>query len=59
MIKKFTQVTMIETGDEFEVFFSQIAGEKCTYVVGDDYFKAYGEDADENTNFWGGVKPNY
>lgn len=56
--KKFTQVTMIETGDEFEVFFSQIAGEKCTYVVGDDYFKAYGEDADENTNFWG-VKPNY
>ena len=56
--KKFTLVTMIELGDEFEVFFSQIAGEKCTYVFGDHFFKAYGDDADENTNFWG-VKPNY
>lgn len=56
--KKFTLVTMIEMGEEFDILFSQIAGEKCTYVIGENYFKAYGEDADENTNFWG-EKPNY
>jgi Zn finger protein HypA/HybF involved in hydrogenase expression len=56
--KKFTLVTMIETGDEYEVLFSQIAGEKSTYVVGEHFFKAFGDDADENTNFWG-ESPNY
>lgn len=56
--KKFTRVMMLEAGEEFEVLFSQIAGEKATYVVGEKTFKAYGEDADENTNFWGST-PNY
>ncbi|NCC72039.1 MAG: hypothetical protein EOM06_01470 [Sphingobacteriia bacterium] len=56
--KKFTLVTMIDMGDEFEVLFSQIAGEHCTYVIGEKYFKAFGEDADQNTNFWGAT-PNY
>lgn len=56
--KKFTRIMMLETGDEYEVLFSQIAGEKCTYVIGQHSFKAFGDDADENTNFWGAA-PNY
>ncbi len=56
--KKFTLITMVEAGDEYEVLFSQIAGERCTYVIGEQYFKAFGDDADINTNFWG-ESPNY
>jgi uncharacterized protein YbaR (Trm112 family) len=56
--RKFTRVLMLEAGEEFEILFSQIAGEKATYVIGEKSFRAYGRDADENTNFWGAV-PNY
>jgi len=56
--KKFTRIMMLEMGEEYEVLFSQIAGERCTYVIGDHSFKAFGDNADENTNFWG-EKPNY
>nr|NQU89882.1 hypothetical protein [Bacteroidota bacterium] len=56
--KKFTRIMMLEMGEEYEVLFSQIAGERSTYVIGDHSFKVFGEDADENTNFWG-EKPNY
>ncbi|MFP4471076.1 MAG: hypothetical protein ACLFPE_10355 [Bacteroidales bacterium] len=56
--KKFTHIMMLDTGEEFEVLFSQIAGEKCTYVVGENSVKAFGEDADANTNFWGAA-PSY
>ena len=55
---KFTRVMMVEMGEEYEVLFSQIAGEKCTYVIGEGSVKAFGEDADEFTNFWG-VSPKY
>lgn len=56
--KMFTRVMMLDVGEEFEVLFSQIAGEKATYVVGEKTLQAFGEDADENTNFWGAT-PNY
>jgi hypothetical protein len=50
---KFTRVMMVDAGEEFEILFSQIAGERCTYVIGDHSFNAFGTDADEHTNFWG------
>jgi len=56
--KKFTRIMMLELEDEYEVLFSQIAGEKSTYVIGDQSVRAFGEDSDENTNFWGET-PNY
>jgi uncharacterized protein YbaR (Trm112 family) len=56
--KKFTRVMMLDVGEEYEVMFSQIAGEKATYVIGEKTIKAYGDDADGNTNFWG-TTPNY
>jgi len=56
--KKFTRIMMLEVGEEYEVMFSQIAGQKATYVIGEKTFEAYGDDANENTNFWG-VSPNY
>jgi uncharacterized protein YbaR (Trm112 family) len=56
--RKFTRVLMLEAGEEYEVLFSQIAGESATYVIGERSYRAYGRDADENTNFWG-VSPNY
>jgi len=56
--KKLTRVMMMETGEEYEVLFSQIAGERSTYVIGDHSFHAFGEDAQEYTNFWG-VTPQY
>lgn len=56
--KKFTRIMMLDVGEEFEVMFSQIAGEKATYVVGEKTIKTYGSDADEKTNFWG-ASPNY
>lgn len=56
--QKLTRIMMLEVGEEYEVLFSQIAGEKATYVVGEKTLKAFGDDAQENTNFWG-VSPNY
>jgi uncharacterized protein YbaR (Trm112 family) len=56
--KKFTRVMMLESGEEYEILFSQIAGDRSTYVVGDHSFRAFGEDAEEFTNFWG-VAPKY
>lgn len=56
--KKFTHIMMLEAGEECEVLFSQIAGEKATYVIGEKSFKTFGNDVDENPNFWG-VGPNY
>ncbi len=50
---KFTRVMMQDTGEEYEILFSQIAGERSTYLIGDHSFRAFGEDAEEFTNFWG------
>jgi uncharacterized protein YbaR (Trm112 family) len=55
---KFTRVMMEDTGEEYEIMFSQIAGERSTYVIGDHSFRAFGEDSEEFTNFWGEV-PKY
>ena len=51
--KKFTRIMMMEVGEEYEVLFSQIAGERATYVIGDKTVKAFGDDANEGINFWG------
>jgi hypothetical protein len=56
--EKFTRVMMLELGEEYEVLFSQIAGEKSTYVIGENSVRTYGKDAHEFTNFWGEA-PSY
>jgi hypothetical protein len=56
--KKFTRIMMMEVGEEYEVLFSQTAGERATYVIGDKTIKAFGDDASKGTNFWGAT-PNY
>lgn len=56
--RAYTRVMMLELGEEYEVLFSQIAGQKATYVIGEQTIRAFGEDADENTNFWGST-PRY
>lgn len=56
--KKYTRIMMLEVGEEFEVLFSQMAGERATYVVGEKTTHSFGKDAEENTNFWGAA-PSY
>lgn len=56
--KQYTRVMMLDVGEEYEVLFSQIAGEKATYVIGEKTIQSFGKDAEENTNFWGAA-PSY
>ena len=57
--KNLAKVLMInERGDEFDIYFSEIVGMKCTYKIKGDKVEAFGEDADEYRNFWG-VAPRY
>ena len=34
-----------DDGNEFQILFSIVAGEFCTYMVADDNFKAFGDDS--------------
>jgi hypothetical protein len=47
-----------DAGAESFVLFSEIAGEKCTYVIHDDDVEAYGEDQARYMNFFG-ESPKY
>lgn len=51
--KKFTRVMMEEFDEESEILFSQIAGEKCTFVFSHGRIEGYGEDAGKYANFFG------
>jgi hypothetical protein len=47
-----------DDGVESYVLFSEIAGEKCTYVIHNDDIEAYGEDQARYMNFFG-ESPKY
>lgn len=40
-------------GQESEIFFSKIVGEKCTYQIKEGKVASFGEDADHYRNFFG------
>lgn len=57
--KNLAKILMIdEKGEEYQIYFSEIVGMKCTYQIKGDTVEAYGEDAGEYQNYWG-VSPRY
>lgn len=53
--KNLAMVLMVdEGGNEFEIYFSEIVGEKCTYKIkGGKLKEVYGHDSEKYTNFFG------
>ena len=48
------RVIMIgEHGEEYDIVFSEIIGQRCTYKIHGGKIESYGEDAEIYTNFWG------
>lgn len=48
------RVIMVDTNNkEFDILFSKITGEECTYKVKDGIVEAYGVDSGHYTNFFG------
>jgi hypothetical protein len=60
MNQDLARIKMIdEAGKEFDIYFSEIFGMKCTYKIGvDKKVESFGSDADEFRNFWG-ESPRY
>ena len=53
------EIIMIDDNKkEFEIFFSEIAGEKCTYKISGDAVESYGKDSTHYINFFG-EEPKY
>jgi hypothetical protein len=53
------KVIMVDNeGKEYDIIFSKIVGEKCTYLIHGEEVESYGPDAPEYFNYWG-EKPNY
>lgn len=47
-------VIMIDDRDEeYDIVFSEIIGQRCTFKIQGGKIESYGEDADIYTNFWG------
>lgn len=42
-----------ENGQQAEIYFSEIVGEKCTYKVTDEEIESFGEQPELYTNFFG------
>jgi len=53
--KNLARIKMIDTkGMEYDIYFSEIYGEKCTYKISTDKkIETFGEDAPDYQNFWG------
>ena len=52
--RNLAEVIMIdENGEEFEVFFSEIVGEHCTYKIHDSDIESFGDDSDDYMNYFG------
>lgn len=52
--KNLAKIIMVDPkGNEFDIYFSEIVGMKCTYKIKGDKVEAFGEDADQYRNFWG------
>jgi hypothetical protein len=58
--KNLARIKMIDIkGMEYDIYFSEIFGEKCTYKIsGDKKVEKYGEDSADYRNFWG-AEPKY
>jgi hypothetical protein len=58
--KNLARIKMIDpSGEEYDIYFSEIAGEKCTYKISaDKKVESYGQDAGDYQNFWG-EEPRY
>lgn len=57
--KNLARVIMIdEDGKEYDIVFSEIIGEKCTYKIHGEEIESFGEDAGLYVNFWG-EEPRY
>lgn len=58
--KDLAEVVLVdEKKDEYHIIFSEIAGKQCTIKMKEnEIVAAYGEDADEFSNFWG-AGPRY
>ncbi len=50
----FAKVIMVDKNNkEYDILFSKIAGEECTYKMNDGIYEAYGVDSGHYTNFFG------
>jgi len=58
--KNLARIKMIDnSGLEYDIYFSEIVGEKCTYKISrDKKVETFGEDAADYQNFWG-AEPKY
>ena len=58
--KNLARIKMIDNaGEEYDIYFSEIFGEKCTYKISrDKKVQSFGEDAQDYQNFWGET-PSY
>jgi len=58
--KHLARIKMVDgKGSEFDIYFSEIVGMKCTYKIsGDKKVESFGADADEYRNYWG-ESPRY
>ncbi|MEN8224319.1 MAG: hypothetical protein ABFS05_03070 [Bacteroidota bacterium] len=57
--KNLARVIMIDDREEeYDIVFSEIIGQQCTYKIHGEEVEKYGEEADLYTNFWG-VAPRY
>jgi hypothetical protein len=52
--RNLAEIIMVDKeGREFEIFSSEIIGEKCTYKIRDKDLEAFGANARRYTNFFG------
>ena len=52
--KNLARVIMLDdSGEEYDIVFSEIIGQHSTYKIHGDDIESYGEDAELYTNFWG------
>jgi hypothetical protein len=58
--KNLARIKMIDTsGKEYDIYFSEIAGEKCTYKISvDKKVEKFGVDSPDYQNYWG-AEPKY
>ncbi len=58
--KNLARIKMIDSqGQEYDIYFSEIFGEKCTYKISaDKKVETFGQDAADYGNFWG-EEPRY
>lgn len=52
--KNLAEVIMIdEHGEEYEIFFSEIVGEHCTFKIHESDVESFGDDSDDYINYFG------